>query len=104
MDNLKPFDPEDIDESLLRLVRYGGVRYALFPYVDATGAAPEFRSVRRRIDGEQLTRLDPAEIAVAVKQHGATAEWFIQFNTPWLIRVTHLTEIRERSRTGVRER
>jgi hypothetical protein len=104
MDNLKPFDPKDIDESLLRLVSYGGVHYVLFPYVDVTGAAPEFRSVRRRIDGEQLTRLDLAEMAAAVKRHGAAAEWFIQFSTPWLIGAALATEIRERSQTSMRER
>jgi hypothetical protein len=83
--NLKPFDPNDVDESLLRLVTYGGKHYALFPFVDATGALPEFRSVRYPIQDAQLTAGELSELAHLIRQRGASAAWFIQFSTPWLI-------------------
>jgi hypothetical protein len=45
MDNFKPFDPNDIDESLTRVVAHGGHRYLLFPHINATGTIPKFNSI-----------------------------------------------------------
>jgi hypothetical protein len=103
MDNLKPFDPADIDESLLRIVSHGGRRYALFPYVDATGAAPEFKSVRHLIDRDQITLNELSELSALVKRRGENAEWFLQFNTPWLVNRSDVENARQ-NQTGMRRR
>ena len=102
MRNLKPFDPNDVDESLLRLVTHGGKHYALFPFVDATGALPEFRSVRHLIQDAQITADELSELAHLIQQRGASAAWYIQFSTPWLIQppaaATQGTPTEKRSR------
>ena len=85
MDNLKPFDPQDIDTSLIRLVSFGAKRYALFPFVDATGSRPEFRSVCLPIQQSNVTASELAELAALAKRRGENAAWFIQFSTPWLV-------------------
>lgn len=85
MDNLKPFDPDDIDNSLVRVVSFGGKRYALFPYVDATTSLPEFRSVRLSIPQPNIAADELAELAALAKRRGENSAWFIQFSTPWLL-------------------
>ena len=37
MENRKPFNPMDIDESLTRLIAHGGHTYLMFPYINAIG-------------------------------------------------------------------
>ena len=51
MENLKPFDPADIDETLTRVVSRAGHTYLLFPYIEALGAVPKFNSIGRIIGG-----------------------------------------------------
>ncbi len=104
MDNLKPFDPQDIDESLLKIVTHGGRHYALFPYIDALGAAPEMKSVRHTIERNTISVRELDELSSLVKRRGEQAEWFISFSTPWLIRTSEAGDMTHRShpRTGRR--
>ena len=55
MDTLKPFDPDDIDESLTRIVTRGSDTYLLFPYLDALATLPKFNSIGRVIRGPAAT-------------------------------------------------
>lgn len=104
MDNLKPFDPRDLDASLIRLVGFGGKHYALFPFVDATGPLPEFRSVRLLIREPAISARELAELAVLAKRRGENATWFIQFSTPWLLGKTDANHTEQRSPVDKRSR
>lgn len=104
MDNLKPFDPQDIDASLIRLVSLGAKRYALFPFVDATGAVPEFRSVCLPIQQSNITATELAELAALAKRRGENAAWFIQFSTPWLVGKAEADGAGQRSQVEKRNR
>jgi hypothetical protein len=96
MENLKPFDPADIDETLTRVVSRGGHTYLLFPYIEATGAAPKFNSVGRVITGSTATIADFAALSTQVKQAAKQAQWFLSFNTPWLVGASEAQEIAQR--------
>lgn len=85
MQNLKPFDPDEVDETLTRVVVHGRGTYLMFPYIDGKGATPRFSSVGCLIDGPAATVKDFAALASLAKQAGANAVWFISFNTPWLL-------------------
>jgi len=104
MENLKPFDPQDIDESLLKLVIHGGKHYALFPYVDAIGAAPDYKSVRHQIERDTISIRELDELSALVKQRGENAAWLISFSTPWLIGNSDAENMRQRSHAGTRKR
>ncbi len=104
MDNLKPFDPQDIDESLLKIVMHGGQHYALFPYVDALGAAPEYRSVRHQIGRDTISVRELDELSALIRRRGENALWFISFSTPWLISAAEVENLRQKSRAGLRKR
>jgi len=104
MNNLKAFDPDDIDESLLRQVAYGGKYYALFPYVDATGPAPEFKSVRREIMRDAISVDEINDLSQMIKRRGENAAWLISFSTPWLLKRTDADEMRQRARGTTRPR
>ena len=86
MSNLKLFDPRDIDESLLKLVEHGGGYHVLLPFVDATGAAPEYRSLGHPT-GHGAIRMPDLEALTAAMRARAEggAIWFILFSTPWLL-------------------
>jgi hypothetical protein len=56
--NLKPFDPDEVDETLTRVVMHGGITYLLFPYIDALGNAPKFDSIHCAIAGPAATIQD----------------------------------------------
>ncbi len=103
MDNLKPFDPDDIEESLLRLVAYDGRHYALFPYIDVTGSAPEYKSVRHPIARESISAAELGALSAQVKQLGKDAEWHISFSTPWRIKPSDGEAIRQRSHNRARK-
>ncbi len=97
MDNLKPFDIREIDESLSRVVNYAGSTYLLFPYVNGLGAIPQFHSISVTIKGaaatvEDFSRLIPLLQKAAVNN----AEWFISFSTPWLISAAEVQNLRNR--------
>jgi hypothetical protein len=96
MENRKPFNPTDIDESLIRLISHGGHLYLLFPYINATGMSPKFNSIGFVIHGPTATVEDYAALAAQAKQAAEHAEWFISFNTPWLITPAEAETIRQR--------
>jgi hypothetical protein len=83
--NLKPFDPDDVDETLTRVVVHGGNSYLLFPYIDALRIAPKFDSIHCTIAGPAATIQDFASLAGLIKAGRSHGEWFISYNTPWLI-------------------
>ena len=96
MENLKSFDPADIDETLTRVVSRAGHTYLLFPYIDAVGAVPKFNSIGRVITGPAATIADFAALSAQVKQAAKQAQWFLSFNTPWLIGLSEAREIAQR--------
>jgi hypothetical protein len=100
MDNLKVFDPDDIDETLSRVVSHGGRAYLMFPYVDAVGTAPKFNSVSLVIDGPAATIKDFAALSASVRQAAGSARWYISFNTPWLLLPTEAESKAQRAPHG----
>src|ERR1700760_3414731 len=103
MDTLKPFDPKDVDSSLVRVVMHGGKHYAFFAYIDALGAAPELRAVRHQIKAPQLSSAELLELSVLIRQRGEHADWYLSFNTPWLVNRSEATAAKDR-RTSTRHR
>jgi hypothetical protein len=98
LNDLKPFDPDDIDETLTRVVVHGGKTHLLFPYVDGVGAEPRYHSVGVVIAGPAATIQDFQELTVRVKKAGEAAVWRIVFNTPWLVAPSDDTRVAERTR------
>ena len=96
MENRKPFNPTDIDESLTRLITHGGHIYLIFPYINATGMTPKFNSIGCVISGPAATIQDYAALSALAKEAADHAEWFISFNTPWLITPAEAETIRQR--------
>jgi len=101
MENRKPFNLMDIDESLTRLITHGGHTYLMFPYINATGMTPKFNSIGFVINGPTATIEDYTALSARAKQAADRAEWFISFNTPWLITAAEAETIRQR-RLGVK--
>jgi hypothetical protein len=87
IDDLKPFDPDEVDETLTRVVVHGGNTYLLFPYINATRAEPEYNSVGMAIAGPTATVQDFNELTALLHKTGQGALWRIVFNTPWLISI-----------------
>jgi hypothetical protein len=85
MSNRKPFDPADADETLTRVIDYGGRTYLLFPYIEATGSQPRFTSIQCLIKGPAATPQDFEHLATLIGKAAQQAEWFITFSTPWLL-------------------
>ena len=83
--DLKPFDPTDIEETLTRVVVHGGKTHLLFPYVDGIGAEPKYHSIGMVIAGPAATIQDFQELTLRVQKAGEAAVWRIVFNTPWLV-------------------
>ena len=83
--DLKPFDPADIDETLTRVVVHDAKTYLLFPYVDGLGAEPKYHSIGMVIAGPAATVADFRELTLRLKRAGNAAAWRIVFNTPWLV-------------------
>jgi hypothetical protein len=97
LDNLKPFDVRDIDESLSRVVNHGGSTYLMFPYINALEAAPQFHSISVTIKGASATVEDFARLTAMLKKAAVNnAEWFISFSTPWLIPASEVQNLRTR--------
>jgi hypothetical protein len=86
MNDLKPFDPADVDETLTRVVVHAGKTHLLFPFVNGTGAEPKYHSIGMVIAGPAATIQDFQELTLKIKKAGDGAAWRIVFNTPWLIR------------------
>jgi hypothetical protein len=87
MSSFKTLSPDDIDESLMKLVEFAGRRQVLLPFVDATGAAPEYRSLGHATENSSVRLEDLEDLAKAMRSRaGDAAEWFLLFNTPWLLR------------------
>jgi hypothetical protein len=85
MQNLKPFHPNEIDETTSRVVTHGGGTHLLFPYINAVGATPKFESVSCVIKGPAATVDDFAALSALAAKAGENARWAIAFNTPWLV-------------------
>jgi hypothetical protein len=97
MDNLKPFDVRDIDDSLTRIVNHGGATYLMFPFVNGLGAVPQYHSISVTITGTKATVEDFSRLnALLQKLAVNNAEWFISFSTPWLISAAEVQNLRAR--------
>lgn len=97
MNNLKAFNPDDIDESLVKLVAFADKRFLLFPYIDATGAAPEYRSLGYATEHNTIRLEDLTEMTVRMKRRADGAVWYILFSTPWLLRHADADAAQKRS-------
>jgi hypothetical protein len=96
MDNLKPFDPADIDETLTRVVRHGGHIHLLFPYINGVGAVPHFASLSITIAAPMANVDDFSKLTALVNQSRNGGEWVISFSTPWLVRADEVQDLRTR--------
>lgn len=96
MVNLKPFVPDEVDETLTRVVAYGRETYLMFPYINAVRGAPQFNSISCVIKGPTATVADFTTLSDLIRQAGENAQWFISFNTPWLISPANAEDISAR--------
>jgi hypothetical protein len=96
MDNLKPFDPADIDETLTRVIRHGGHIHLLFPYINGVDAVPHFASLSITIAGPSATVQDFSQLTTLVDKSRNGGEWVISFSTPWLVRPEEVKDLRTR--------
>ena len=87
IDDMKPFDPAEVDETLTRVVLHGGKTHLLFPFVNATRAEPEYNSIGMTIAGAAATVQDFHGLTALLEKAGHGAAWRIVFNTPWLIQI-----------------
>lgn len=97
MDSLKPFDPNDIEETLTRIVTHRGERYLLFPFINAVGTAPKFESISYVIAGPSATIEDFAALSGLALRAAENLGWFISFNTPWLMRLSDAENMKRTS-------
>jgi hypothetical protein len=86
MNDLKPLDPADIDETLTRVVAHEGKTHLLFPYVNGIATEPKYSSLGMVIAGSAATVRDFHELTLMARRAGEGAVWRIAFNTPWLVR------------------
>lgn len=98
--DLKPFDPADIDETLTRVVVHGGKTHLLFPFIHGVGTAPKYNSIGMMIAGSAATVEDLQAMTLLVKRAGEGFLWRIVFNTPWLISRQEAGTEHERNRRG----
>jgi hypothetical protein len=99
-DDLKPFDPADIDETLTRVITHAGKTHLLFPFINGTAAEPRYQSIGMVIAGSAATVRDFHDLTLMVKRAGEGAAWRIVFNTPWLVRSSEEGGGSERQRRG----
>jgi hypothetical protein len=97
MENLKPFDPNEIDETLTRVVTHDGKTYLMFPYISGLGAVPQFTSISRVIDGPAATIGDFSSLSALLRQATKNSRWFISFNTPWLLSLSEAGNVAQRT-------
>jgi hypothetical protein len=98
--DLKPFDPADIDETLTRVVTHAGKTHLLFPYVSGITAEPKYHSIGMVIAGSAATVRDFHELTLMARRVGEGAAWRIVFNTPWLVKPAEDGGGPERKRRG----
>ena len=96
MDNLKPFDVREIDETLTRVVSHGGSTYLMFPYISALATMPQFHSISISIKGPAATIEDFSKLTALVRKSAVNSEWFINFSTPWLFPASEVPNLRNR--------
>jgi hypothetical protein len=87
IDDMKPFDPAEVDETLTRVVVHNGKTYLLFPYVNATRNEPEYKSIGMPIAGTAASVQDFHALTALLVDSGRGFLLRIVFNTPWLTRV-----------------
>jgi hypothetical protein len=104
MNTLKPFDPNEIDETLTRVIIHGPKTYLMFPYINATESTPKFNSISYLIDGPAASIEDFLALSALVRQAAENAKWLISFNTPWLMPLPEAVAIEQRPRQGRTER
>ena len=85
MNDSKPFDPADIDETLTRVVTHGGKTHLLFPYINGVTAEPKYTSIGMAIAGSAASVQDFHAMTLLAAKAGQGAAWRILFNTPWLV-------------------
>jgi hypothetical protein len=96
MDNLKPFDPEDIAETLTRIVRHAGHIHLLFPYINGMSDVPQFESLSITIAAAAATVEDLSRLTALASKSRKGGEWVISFSTPWLVRAEEVQDLRTR--------
>ena len=87
IDDMKPFDPSEVDETLTRVVSHNGKNYLLFPYLNATKNEPEYKSIGIVIAGTAASVQDFHNLTALLVKAGQGFLWRIVFNTPWMIRI-----------------
>jgi hypothetical protein len=100
MNNSKPFDPADIDETLTRVVTHGGRTHLLFPFINGLAAEPKYNSLGMMIAGYAASVQDFHALTLMVRKAGEGGMWRILFNTPWLVRHSEDGGSAERKRRG----
>jgi hypothetical protein len=86
MSNMKILNPDDIDESLVKVIEHAGKFHVLLPFVDATGGMPEYRSLGHPIEQSTIKVRDLTALSSAMQARAqGAAVWFIMFTTPWLL-------------------
>lgn len=100
VNDLKPFDPADVDETLTRVVMHGGKTHLLFPFVHALSNAPKYNSIGLMIAGPAATVEDFHAMTSLVKRAGEGFLWRFVFNTPWLISRPEEDSEQQRNRRG----
>jgi hypothetical protein len=87
IDDMKPFDPADVDETLTRVVSHNDKTYLLFPYINATKNEPEYKSIAIVIAETAAGVQDFHNLTAILVKAAQGFLWRIVFNTPWLIRI-----------------
>ena len=86
-DDMKPFDPSEVDETLTRVISHDGKTYLLFPYINATKSEPEYKSIGIVIAGTAASVQDFHNLTALLVKAAQGFLWRIVFNTPWMIRI-----------------
>jgi hypothetical protein len=100
MNDSKPFDPADIDETLTRVVTHGGRIHLLFPFINGIAAEPKYNSIGMMIAGYAASVQDFHALTAMAGKAGEGAVWRILYNTPWLVRPSEDGGSPERKRRG----
>jgi hypothetical protein len=88
MGNLKAFNPDDVDETLTKVVTHGSGTYLLFPFIHAVSGEPKYSSVGTLIKGPAATVDDFKRLTALITKAAEQAVWRIVFSTPWLVNLS----------------